>query len=111
MADPTGRDEAEPLDLTELQRWIATSFDLDKFKTSNAGRFFSWRAQEDIIDALERIKSIDPYAPDAVPCLAREQLTIRVCERFFVWMAEAIDAGKDAAAQMQIAESEPIDPV
>lgn len=95
-------------DLDALRQAVALGFDIEDFKQSAVGKYFSMCAQNEILDGLQELKAVDPFEPRAIVAI---QNRIYVAEAFFVWMARAVDDAKNAMAAVEISDSTPADSV
>ena len=106
MSDPA--QTVADLELNELQQEVALGFDMERFKESVAGRYFQLRAQNDILDALQRLKVVDPHDFKGI---VKEQLIIQSREQVLVWMSDAINLGAAAEQSLEARQQESADPV
>ena len=88
-------------DTRELQKTIELSFEVEAFLNSNIGKYLIKRAEDQIAAAVEDLKLVDPE--NACRIRAIQQI-IHVAEDFQYWLAEAIQAGHNAAAAALLKE-------
>lgn len=68
----------------------------EDFVSSDIGRFITRRADEEVTDCLQQLKSISPAMPWGRRKIARLQNQIATAERVIHWLAEAIHEGHQA---------------
>lgn len=81
-------------DTRELQKTIELSFEVEAFLGTSVGKYLIKRAEEDIESAVAELKTVDPENPKAIRTI---QSRIQTAEDFQYWLAEAIQAGHNAA--------------
>jgi len=69
---------------------------VEDFINSEIGRFITKRADDEIADCLEQLKTTDPTFPWGRRKIARIQAQIGVAERVMGWLVEAITNGHQA---------------
>ena len=69
---------------------------VEDFVNSEIGRFITRRADDEIADCLDQLKTISPAYPWGRRKIARIQAQIGVAERVMQWLAEAITNGQQA---------------
>ena len=85
---------------TALHQAIDFGFQVEAFLGSDIGVYLVDRAEKQIAEAVEELKSANAYAPvDIIHIQSR----IRVAEQIQYWLAEAIQAGY--AAQDELIEA------
>ena len=86
-------------DLTNnpLLQSVDFGFEVQAFLASNVGRYLSRRAETDVEDALEAMKSVNAENPTAIRNL---QHKIQVAESVLYWLGEAVQAGRNAEAEI-----------
>lgn len=80
-----------------LYNTVALGIDAERFFETPVGRWIALRADEERIDALADLVDVAPNEPEAIRAL---QSTIKRAESVRVWIAEAIEAGKNAEATL-----------
>jgi hypothetical protein len=88
-------------DTRELQKTIELSFEVESFLGTALGKYLIQRAEEKIEAAVEDLKRCDPEDARQIRAI---QHNIHVAEDFQYWLAEAIQAGHNAAAAALIKE-------
>lgn len=83
-------DQRIPLDVASD---IELGMDAHAFMKSNIGRYLSARAESERADALEELAQADPDDAKAMRAL---QNRVKVVDSVMYWLAEAIQAGKNA---------------
>lgn len=83
-------------EVREIQKSIDLSFQVEAFLQGPIGQYLVGRADAKIEEALERMKHCDPEDAKLVRSLQHD---IHVAEDFQYWLAEAIQAGHNAAEQ------------
>lgn len=78
----------------EIQKTIELSFEVENFLKSDLGKYLIARAEAKIEEALEKLKYISPDNTAGIRALQHD---IHVAEDFQYWLAEAIQAGHNAA--------------
>lgn len=81
-------------EVREIQQSIDFSFQVDAFLRGPIGQFLVSRADEEIESAVEVLKRTDPE--DAKSIRAQQHI-IHVAESIQYWLADAIQAGYNAA--------------
>lgn len=81
-------------EVREIQKSIDLSFQVEAFLQSDIGRYLIARADEEIEAACEALKRIDPELPSKI---REQQHIIHVAESIQYWLADAIQAGHNAA--------------
>lgn len=76
-----------------LLKSIDFGFEVTAFLQSDIGRYLTTRAESEVADALEKMKTVDPFHGEAVRNI---QHKIQVAESVLYWLAEAVDAGLNA---------------
>ena len=78
----------------EIQQSIDLSFQVEAFLQGQIGQFLIKRAEEEIDAAVEELKRVDP---ENTSVIRRLQTVINVAESVQYWLADAIQAGHNAA--------------
>ena len=86
----------------ETLKAINFGFEVQAFLESNLGRYLIGRAEEQIEEAVEKLKHVDPENASQIRAL---QHTIHVAEDIQYWLGEAIQAGLNA--QREFTEERP----
>lgn len=81
-------------DVREIQQAIDLSFQVEAFLQGPIGRYLIQRAEAQIEEALDQLKHVDPENASQIRAI---QHNIHVAEDFQYWLAEAIQAGHNAA--------------
>lgn len=81
-------------EVREIQQSIDLSFQVEAFLHGPIGQFLIQRADEEIESAVEALKRIDPEDPKGIRA---QQHIIQVAESVQYWLADAIQAGHNAA--------------
>ena len=81
-------------EIREIQQSIDLSFQVEAFLLSPIGKYLIGRAEEEIESATEVLKRIDPEDPKSIRV---QQQIIQVAESVQYWLADAIQAGHNAA--------------
>lgn len=81
-------------EVREIQKSIDLSFQVEEFLQSDIGRYLVSRAEKEIEIACEVLKRIDPEDPAKI---REQQHIIHVAESIQYWLADAIQAGHNAA--------------
>lgn len=81
-------------EIREIQQSIDLSFQVEAFLLSPIGKYLIGRAEEEIESATEVLKRIDPEDPKRI---REQQHIIHVAESVQYWLADAIQAGHNAA--------------
>ncbi|MDD2989810.1 MAG: hypothetical protein PHI64_12710 [Zoogloea sp.] len=81
----------------ELLKTVDFGFEVQAFLESTIGRYLAARAKDEVTEALELLKAVDPENPKAVRAL---QNRVAVAENVLYWLAEAIQEGQSAEAQL-----------
>ena len=81
-------------EIREIQQSIDLSFQVEAFLLSPIGKYLIARAEEEIEAATEVLKRIDPEDPKSIRV---QQQIIQVAESVQYWLADAIQAGHNAA--------------
>lgn len=81
-------------EIREIQQSIDLSFQVEAFLLSPIGKYLIARAEEEIESATEVLKRIDPEDPKSIRV---QQQIIQVAESVQYWLADAIQAGHNAA--------------
>lgn len=79
-----------------LKQQIDFGFQVEAFLRSEIGQHLIHRAEEQIAEAVDRLKAVDPEDAKAVRAIQNE---IHVAERIQYWLADAINAGENAQQQ------------
>lgn len=87
----------------QIEDEILLGDDVETLLGKPIGDYLIRRSQEDIDQAVDQLKRIDPADPTGV---VRLQERIRMLESFHVWLADAITAGKSHLAALAEGESE-----
>lgn len=86
----------------ELHQAIDFGFQVQAFLASEIGQYLVKRAEDEIEAAVEELKCVNAFAPDAIRTI---QGKVQVAERFQYWLADAYQAG--VAAQEQLIDQQP----
>ena len=80
-------------DVRELHKTIDFGFQAEAFLQSDVGRYLIAKAEAEVLEATEALKTIDPTNPDAI-----RELQNRVYrgESIQYWLAESIQSGLNA---------------
>ena len=80
-------------DVRDLHKTIDFGFQVESFLQSDVGRYLTGKAEAEVIEATEALKSVDPTDPNAI-----RELQNRVFrgESIQYWLAEAIQSGLNA---------------
>lgn len=81
-------------DLREIQKTIDLSFQVETFLGTDIGRYLIKRSDDEVAAAVEELKAVDPSLVEVVRSI---QTRIRVAESVQYWLADAIQAGHNAA--------------
>lgn len=95
-----GFDHAE---LGELYSTVEFGLDVDQFLKSPIGQYLLRKAAEERIDALADLVAVSPCDPEQIRAL---QSIIKRADSLQFWLNDAIQAGKNAEAQLDPRESE-----
>lgn len=80
----------------ELRGRIAFGLDVQQFMGSNIGRYLQARANADIEEALEALKTADPEDPKAIRKLQND---VAVASSVLEWLGQAVTEGEQAERQ------------
>lgn len=81
-----------------LLRQVGLGFDIEAFLSTPVGIYLTERAESDIKEAVAELCNADPENPKAI----REiQNRIHRAESFQQWLAEGVQAGRQAEDQLQ----------
>ena len=83
-------------EVREIQKTIDLSFQVEAFLKSPIGQYLVARSDEEVEAAVEELKKADPEKAAEVRAI---QNRIHVIEQVQYWLAEAIQAGHNAAEQ------------
>lgn len=89
-------------DIDELKRVQALGEEAERFIESRLGRHMIERAEEEIANAVEVLKTVDPENIKEIRAL---QNKIKVGEDFQYWLAEAVQAGLNAIEAQALMEA------
>lgn len=80
-------------DVRELHKTIDFGFQAEAFLQSDVGKYLIAKAEAEVIEATEALKTVDPTVSDAI-----RELQNRVYrgESIQYWLAEAIQSGLNA---------------
>lgn len=81
-------------EMQQIRNQIAFGLDAEAFMNSTMGKYLTGKANADIEDALERLKTADPFDPKAIQTLQNE---IHRAESFLLWMGQAVTEGENAS--------------
>lgn len=90
-------------DLAAREAAIALEYDVAAFLESRVGRWLMYRAQNERADALEKLAQVRPHDEHAI---AELQAQVRVRDHFIRWLQEALQAGKNAATEQELADAD-----
>jgi len=91
-------------DTNPVLREIDFGMEVEAFLQSDIGRYLAKRAEAEVESAVEAMKVVDPEDTKSVRGL---QNTIKVAESVLYWLAEAIQAGLNAQAELHEQAKEP----
>lgn len=97
---------SDPKDRAEKFTTVGFGLDCQQFFDSPIGKYLKHRAEQDVEDGVEALKEVDAADTNKVRQI---QSDIKRAESFMYWMAEAINAGKEAATQLLEAEQSDTD--
>ena len=80
-------------DVRELHKTIDFGFQVEAFLQSDVGRYLTGKAEAEVTEATEALKSVDPTDPSAIREL---QNKVFRGESIQYWLAEAIQSGLNA---------------
>lgn len=80
-------------EMQQIRATIAFGMDVEAFMQSSIGKYLTARANADIEDALERLKTIDPQDWKLIQSTQNE---IHRAEMFLLWMGQAVTEGENA---------------
>ena len=83
-------------ELRETQKMIDLSFQVEAFLSGPVGQYLIKRSDEQIESALEEMKRVNPENATQIRAL---QHLIHVAEDIQYWLADAIQAGHNAAEE------------
>lgn len=78
--------------------------EVEAFLMSDIGRYLTKRAEAEVESAVELMKEADPEDAKAIRGL---QNTIRVAESVLYWLADAVQSGLNAQAELHEQSKEP----
>jgi hypothetical protein len=81
-------------EMQQIRNQITFGLDAEAFMQSTIGRYLTGRAHADIEDALERMKTVNPFDGAEVRTIQNE---IHRAESFLLWMGQAVTEGENAA--------------
>lgn len=84
-------------EVRELLQQVELGLDVQQFLRSPVGKYLMQKADEERTDALADLVDCSPADPEAIRAL---QSTIKRADSIQFWLAEAINAGKNAEAQL-----------
>lgn len=88
-----------PLDPKDpLVEWATFGKEVELFMRSPIGDFLLKRSEEEIQEAVGELKRVAPWRRRRIQQL---QTQIHVAERFQLWLADAIAAGRQAITQLE----------
>jgi hypothetical protein len=93
----------EQSELGEMYRTVEFGLDVEQFLKSPIGRYLLKKAGEERIDALADLVAVSPGDPEQIRAL---QSIIKRADSLLFWLNDAIQAGKNAEAQLDPRESE-----
>ncbi len=80
-------------DVRDLHKTIDFGFQVEAFLQSDVGRYLTGKAEAEVIEATDALKSVDPTDPNAIREL---QNKVYRGESIQYWLAEAIQSGLNA---------------
>lgn len=83
---------------------IDFGMEVEAFLQSEIGRYIASRAEAEVEGAVEAMKVVEPDDAKAIRGL---QNTIRVAESVLYWLADAIQSGLNAQAELHEQSKEP----
>ena len=83
---------------------IDFGMEVEAFLQSRLGKYLSKRVQDTVDGAVEELKTVDPEDVKSVRAI---QNTIRVAESVMYWLADAIQSGLNAQAELYEQSKEP----
>lgn len=89
-------------ELGELYDTVEFGLDVQQFLQSPVGVYLLRRAEEERTDALADLVDVAPDATEAIRAL---QSTIKRADSLLYWLADAIQSGKNAEAQLDPRET------
>lgn len=84
-------------------RWAMFGKQVEYFLQSDVGRFLIDRAKSEAAEALEDLKSADPYDGAKI---VQIQMRAKLADAIVVWLGDAIAAGESATEQLKIEQAE-----
>jgi hypothetical protein len=91
-------------DSNPVLKAIDFGMEVEAFLQSDIGRYLTKRAEAEVEAAVEVMKSVDPEDVKSVRGL---QNTIKVAESVLYWLADAIQSGLNAQAELYDQSKEP----
>lgn len=73
--------------------------EVENFLRSELGDYLLTRAKDKKEQAVEKMKSVNPFDPEEVVRVTNE---IRIADMFMDWLAEAIQMGREAQENLEI---------
>lgn len=83
-------------DTNQLKQQIDFGFQAEAFLRSEIGQYLVSRAEDDIANAVESLKTADPEDAHSIRAIQNQ---IKVAETIQYWLADAITAGENAQNQ------------
>jgi len=83
--------------ISAQQREVNFGLEVEGFLNGTLGRYLISRAEENVEEAVEGLKRADPEDSRAIRALQHQ---IHVAENVQYWLAEAIQAGLNAQAEL-----------
>lgn len=84
-------------DIRDVHQAIDFGFVVEAFLTSDVGRYLIARAEDEIADAVGKLKTIDPNDAPAIQSL---QNIVHRAESIQYWLAEAVQEGMNAQREL-----------
>jgi hypothetical protein len=91
-------DQLDASELRELYATVELGLDVQAFLRTPVGKYLWQRASDERVDALADLVDVSPADTEAVRAL---QSTIKRADSILFWLNEAIEAGKNAEAQLE----------
>lgn len=89
--------EAEKTEASALHRAVSFGMTVEAFLESPIGKYLVNRAEEEVEDAVEKLKVVDCTATREIRALQNQ---VYRAESIQYWLAEAIQAGQNASDEL-----------
>ncbi len=86
-----------PNETKKLQGEVALGLEVEGFLTSTVGRYLITRAEVEVQQAVEKLKTVDPTDAKAIQELQNQ---VYRAESVQYWLAEALQSGDNANAEL-----------